>query len=110
MCTRQGQGVAISAQDFGNLVLSRAKEEDTPLIAEEISLSASFIMFRDYGMVTIPITGYPGAAPTFRLMMHPDGGRLGLDTIERATEEAIGGAVDLLHSPDDVRELVLGPG
>ena len=104
-----GPGVAISAQDFGELVLSRAKDRETPLIAEEMSVAASFIMLRDYGIVTIPITGYPGAAPTFRLMMHPDGGRFGLDAVERATEEAIGGVADLLHSTDEVRRLVLGP-
>jgi L-seryl-tRNA(Ser) seleniumtransferase len=104
-----GPGVAMSAQDFGALVLSRAKEQETPLIAEEMSVTASFIMLRDYGMVTIPITGYPGAAPTFRLLMHPDGGRLGLDTIEQATEEAIEGVIGLLQSPDEVRALLLGP-
>ena len=104
-----GPGVAISAQDFGELVLSRAKEQETPLIAEEMSVAASFLLLRDHGMVTIPITGYPGAAPTFRLMMHPDGGRLGLDAIEEAAEEAINGVAGLLQSPDEVRKLVLGP-
>ena len=104
-----GPGVAMSAQDFGELALSRAQVRETPLIAEEMSVTASFLMLRDHGMVTIPITGYPGAAPTFRLMMHPDGGRLGLDTIEQATEEAIEGVVGLLQRSDEVRELVLGP-
>ena len=74
-----------------------------------MSVAASFIMMRDYGIVTIPITGYPGAAPTFRLMMHPDGGRLGLDTIQRASEEAIDGVASMLQSPDEVKELLLGP-
>ena len=104
-----GPGVAISAGDFGDVVLSRTKDRDTTLIAEEMSVAASFIMMRDYGIVTIPITGYPGAAPTFRLMMHPDGGRLGLDTIQRASEEAIDGVASMLQSPDEVKELLLGP-
>ena len=71
-------------------------------------MAASFIMLRQYGMVTIPITAYPGGAPTFRLMMHPDGARLGLGTIERATEESIDGVAGLLRDPDEVRALVLG--
>ncbi len=104
-----GPGVAISAEDFGKVVLSRVKDQDTPLIAEEMSVAASFIMFRDYGIVTIPVTGYPGAAPTFRLMMHPDGVRLGLDNIDRATDEAIEEVADLSHSPGKVRGLLLGP-
>jgi hypothetical protein len=40
--------------------------------------------------------------------LHPDGGRLGLETIDRATEEAIEGVASLLQSPDDVSKLVLG--
>ena len=103
-----GPGVAISAGDFGKLVLARVEDQETPLIAEEMSVAASFIMLREYGMVTIPITAYPGGAPTFRLMVHPDGARLGLETIERATEESIDGVVGLLRDPDEVRALVLG--
>ena len=104
-----GPGVAISAQDVGKLILSKAKDKETSLIPEEMSVTACFLMMREHGMVTIPITGYPGAAPTFRLMMHPDGERLGLDTIERATEEAFEGVADMLQSPAQVRELLLGP-
>ena len=103
-----GPGVAMSAKDFGKLVLSRAKDSETTLTPEEMSITASFIMLRDHGMVTIPITGYPGSAPTFRLMMHPDGGRLGLDTVERAADESVEGVAAMLQSPDQVRELLLG--
>ena len=76
---------------------------------EEMSVGAYFIMLRDHGIATIPITGYPGAAPTFRLMMHPDRDRLGLNAIERAIEEAIEGVVDILQDPDQVRSLILVP-
>jgi pyridoxal phosphate-dependent enzyme len=103
-----GPGVAISAEDFGKIVLSRAKDRETPLIAEEMSVAAAFIILRDYGIATISLTGYPGAAPTYRLMMHPDGGRMGLDGIERATEGAIQGVVGLLQSPGEVRKLLMG--
>ena len=105
-----GPGVAISAEDFGKIVLSRAKDQDTPMIAEEMAVAAAFIMLRDHGIVTIPITGYPGAAPTYRLMMHPDGGRLGIDNIEEAADNAVQCVADLLQSPDEVRSLLLGTG
>ncbi|MBI4539366.1 MAG: aminotransferase class I/II-fold pyridoxal phosphate-dependent enzyme [Gemmatimonadetes bacterium] len=104
-----GPGVAISAQDFGELVLARARRAPTTLVREEMSVAACFVMLRDYGIVTIPITGFPGAAPTFRLMMHPDGERLGLEAIEEAAERAIDGVVALLGDADAVRELLLGP-
>ena len=104
-----GPGVAISAADIGTLVLSSAKDPHTSIIAEEMSVGASFIMLRDHGIVTIPITAYAGAAPTFRLMIHPDGDRLGLNAIERAMEEALEGVADMLQDPDKLRRLILGP-
>ena len=103
-----GPGIALSAEDFAQVVLERAKERTTPLVAEEISITGCFLLLRDYGAVTIPITGYPGAAPTFRLMMHPDGGRFGLDRLEEAVEATIDGTADLLQKPDEVRRLLLG--
>ena len=75
------------------------------IIPEEMSVGSSIIMLRDHGIVTIPITGYPGAAPNFRLMMHPDRDRLGLNAIERAIEEV----VDIPQDPDQVRSLILVP-
>ncbi len=103
-----GPGVAMSAQDFAGLVKSRAKDSETKLVPVEISTVASFIMLKDYGIVTIPVLGYPGAAPTFRLLMYPDGKSLGIDTIERSTEDAIEQTAGLLQRPGEVKRLLLG--
>ena len=46
-------------------------------------MTGSFLLLNHFGVITIPITGYPGAAPTFRLMMHPDGERFGLQRLGR---------------------------
>lgn len=101
-------GVALSAGDFAEVVFERAGTSDTPLVASEISNVGCFLLFRDYGAITIPITGYPGAAPTFRLMMHPDGGRFGLDRLEAAIEACIERTGELLNQPEAVRHLLLG--
>ncbi len=105
-----GPGVAFSAEDFAEEVLARAKSRETSLVASEISTVGCFLLLEHYGGITIPITGYPGAAPTFRLMMHPDGGRLGLDRLEEAVEDTIDRACALLHQPEAVARLLLGNG
>jgi L-seryl-tRNA(Ser) seleniumtransferase len=103
-----GPGVAFSAEDFAHIVQERADGGETFLVPGEVSIAGCFVLMRDYGVVTIPITGYPGAAPTFRLMMHPDGARFGLDRLEEALEATIDATAGLLHEPEDVRRLLLG--
>ncbi len=103
-----GPGVAFAAEDFAPVVLERAGGSTTPLVPSEISIVACFLLLQHYGVITIPITGYPGAAATLRLMLHPDGGRFGLDRLEEAVETTIDRTAALLSKPDEVRHLLLG--
>ncbi len=102
-------GVALSAEDYATVVFERAGTRDTVLVPEEIAITGCFLMLQHYGIITIPITGYPGAAPTFRIMMHPDGGRFGLDALEAALTATIDRTAALLQKPEDVHTLLLGP-
>ena len=101
-------GVAFTAEDFSEVVFARTGTRQTALVASEISTTGCFLLLQHYGVITIPITGYPGAAPTFRLMMHPDGARFGIDRLEEAVEATIDRTVDLLQKPAEVRQLLLG--
>ena len=103
-----GPGVALTAEDFTEVVFQQAGTRETTLAPSEISVTASFLLLKNYGVITIPITGYPGAAPTFRLMMHPDGERFGIDPLVHAVEDTIEKTASLLHAPDTVRTLLLG--
>ena len=103
-------GVALLADDFAEVVFERAGARETSLVPAEVSVAGCFLLLQHHGAITIPITGYPGAAPTFRLMMHPDGSRLGVDRLERAVEDVIDRAAGLLRSPEAVRDLLLGDG
>ena len=105
-----GPGVAMSDQDFGALVLEQAGGREVNLVSSEMSVAASFVLLERFGIVTIPVTSGPGAAPAFRLMMHPDGGRLGLDTIEEAVVTAVNGVAALVDQPAEARRLMLGEG
>jgi L-seryl-tRNA(Ser) seleniumtransferase len=101
-------GVALSAEDYADVVFERAGTQDTPLIPEEIAITGCFLLLQHHGVITIPITGYPGAAPTFRLMMHPDGMRFGIEALEEAIDATIDRTVALLERPEAVRSLLLG--
>jgi L-seryl-tRNA(Ser) seleniumtransferase len=101
-------GVALSAEDYTEVVFERAGTRHTSLVPEEIAITGCFLLLQHYGVITIPITGYPGAAPTFRLMMHPDGMRLGIEALEEAVDATIDRTAALLQHPDAVRSLLLG--
>jgi L-seryl-tRNA(Ser) seleniumtransferase len=103
-----GPGVSFSADDFSEVVYERAEMRQTSLVPAEIAITGCFLLLQHHGVVTIPITGYPGAAPTFRLMMHPDGGRLGLDRLERAIDDTFDRTAGLLQQPAAVKMLLLG--
>ena len=103
-----GPGIALSAEDFTDVVYEHAGTRETTLVPSEVSVTASFLLLKNHGVITIPITGYPGAAPTFRLMMHPDGERFGIAPLEKAVEDTIAKTASLLNHPEAVRTLLLG--
>ncbi len=103
-----GPGVALTAEDFTEVVFQQTTSRETTLAPSEVSVAASFLLLKNYGVITIPITGYPGAAPTFRLMMHPDGERFGADPLVSAVEDTIAQTATLLQHPNAVRTLLLG--
>lgn len=103
-----GPGVSFAAEDFCEVVYERAGTRQTPLVPAEIAIAGCFLLLQHYGIITIPITGYPGAAPTVRLMMHPDGGRLGLEQLADALEATLDRVAGLLQKPEEVRRLLLG--
>jgi L-seryl-tRNA(Ser) seleniumtransferase len=103
-----GPGVAFAAEDFAAVVCERAGRTETPLMPSEISIVACFLLLQQYGVITIPITGYPGAAATLRLMMHPDAGRFGLDRLEAAVDATVERTAEFLQKPEEARQLLLG--
>lgn len=103
-----GLGVSCSADDFSEVVDARAGTRQTVLVSAEITITGCFVLSQHHGVITIPITGYPGAAPMFRLMMHPDGERFGLDRLQWAIDDTFERTAALMHDPAAVRTLLLG--
>ena len=105
-----GPGVAVSGEDLLAWALERRGLATTPVTPNEAASAASFVMLRGHGLVTIPVIGMPGAAATFRLMVYPDGPRLGLDGYERAVREGSDALVATVAEPARLRELIFARG
>jgi len=103
-----GAGLAVSGEDFLEIALARAGRDRTPLVPIEALAFACLTLLERYGAVTIPAVGMPGAACTFRLMMYPDGPRMGEPALIELWHTAIAAAADVLDKPDKARALLLG--
>jgi len=88
--------------------LERAGLARTQVVPNEAASAASFVMLREHGLVTIPTIGMPGAAATFRLMVYPDGPRLGFDGYVRAARDGAEALAASVGDPDGIRRLIFG--
>ena len=50
----------------------------------------------------------PGSSPAVRLMMYPDGHKLGVERIAASLENGISRLVEVLDNPDEARAQLLG--
>ena len=103
-----GPGVAVSGEDLLAWALERAGLRATGVVPNEAASAASFAMLPTHGLVTIPTIGMPGSAATFRLMVYPDGPRLGLDGFVRAVTEAGDALAAAVGDPAAIRRLIFG--
>jgi L-seryl-tRNA(Ser) seleniumtransferase len=65
------------------------------------------MMERD-GIVTIPVAGMPGAASVFRLMMFPDGKRLGDERLLASASHALETLVAVVDNAQRARVMLMG--
>jgi L-seryl-tRNA(Ser) seleniumtransferase len=104
-----GPGVSISGDD----VLEIAREERGTsaipgLVAVEAAGLVAMEMLEQDGVLTIGAVSMPGSAPVVRLMMYPDGPRLGIERIAASLENGIARLSKVLNDTDAAREQLLG--
>ena len=104
-----GPGVSLGGDDVLEIALERRAMRGRPaLVAVEAAGIVAMHMLERDGILTIGAVAMPGSAPAMRLMMYPDGRRLG---IERVAQSLEGGIVRLAALLDDLpaaRALLLG--
>jgi len=103
-----GTGIALSEEELTRVVMRRAGCDTAPLVPMEMSALVSLRMLETTGLMTILVIGMPGASPTLRLMMFPDGERVGVDAVASALDEAVSFAAAHCADLDFCREYLVG--
>ena len=105
---RAGAGVAVSGEDLLELAWQESGAARCDLVPIEATAAAAMVLLKNAGAITIPASGMPGSACVYRLMMYPDGLRMGLEAITEGTRQAISTVAKLITDIDAARELILG--
>jgi hypothetical protein len=104
-----GPGVSIGGDDAIDIALERAGAKAKPaLVAVEAAGLVAMKMLEKDGILTIGAVAMPGSAPVVRLMMYPDGPRLGVDPIAASLDRAFDRLAKVILDPAAARTQLLG--
>ena len=104
-----GPGVSISGDDVLRIAMEQTGAKDKPqLVAVEAAGVVAMEMLGQDGILTIGAVSMPGSAPVVRLMMYPDGHKLGVERIAASVENAISKLGEVVNDVDAAREKLLG--
>ena len=104
-----GPGVSVGGDDVLEIAMERRSLRGKPaLVAVEAAGIVGMHMLEHDGILTIGAVAMPGSAPAVRLMMYPDGARLGVPRIVAALESGIVRLSGLLDDLPAARQLLLG--
>jgi L-seryl-tRNA(Ser) seleniumtransferase len=103
-----GPGVSIVGDDVLEIAQSRVARGKTKLVAVEAAGIVAMQMLAEDGILTIGAVSMPGSAPVVRLMMYPDGHRLGVQRIATSLDNALDKLSGVLDDLDAAQEILLG--
>jgi L-seryl-tRNA(Ser) seleniumtransferase len=104
-----GPGVSISGDDVLDIAREQRGVSDKPeLVAVEAAGLVAMEMLEQDGILTIGAVAMPGSAPALRLMMYPDGNKLGVERIAASVENGIARLSEVLDDVDEAAAQLLG--
>lgn len=104
-----GPGVSIGGDDVIDLAReTRGTKAKPTLVAVEAAGLVAMQMLEQDGVLTIGAVSMPGSAPVVRLMMYPDGPRLGIERIAASLENGVSRLAEVLDDEDAARQQLLG--
>ena len=104
-----GPGVSIAGDDILDIAREQSGKSGKPaLVAVEAAGIVAMEMLEQDGVLTIGAVSMPGSSPAVRLMMYPDGHKLGVERIAASLENGITRLVQVLDKPDEARAQLLG--
>lgn len=104
-----GPGVSISGDDVLDIAREQLGTDDKPaLVSVEAAGLVAMEMLEQDGILTIGAVAMPGSAPALRLMMYPDGHKLGVERIAASVENGIARLSEVLDDVDEAAAQLLG--
>jgi L-seryl-tRNA(Ser) seleniumtransferase len=104
-----GPGVSITGDDVIDIAVEQRGGKVKPqLVPVEAAGLVAMQMLEQDGVLTIGAVSMPGSAPVMRLMMYPDGPRLGIERIVASLESSIERLSEVIDDVDAAREQLLG--
>jgi L-seryl-tRNA(Ser) seleniumtransferase len=104
-----GPGVSISGDDVLDIAREQRGIDDKPaLVSVEAAGLVAMEMLEQDGILTIGAVSMPGSAPAVRLMMYPDGHKLGVERIAASLENGISRLAEVIDDVDQARAQLLG--
>lgn len=104
-----GPGVSISGDDVLDIAREQSGKPGKPaLVAVEAAGIVAMEMLEQDGVLTIGAVSMPGSSPAVRLMMYPDGHKLGVERIAASLENGITRLARVMDDADEARAQLLG--
>ena len=104
-----GPGVSISGDDVLDIAREHSGKSGKPaLVAVEAAGIVAMEMLEQDGVLTIGAVSMPGSSPAVRLMMYPDGNKLGVERIAASLENGITRLAKVMDDPEAARAQLLG--
>ena len=104
-----GPGVSIAGDDIIDIAVEQRGGKIKPkLVAVEAAGLVAMQMLEQDGVLTIGAVAMPGSAPVMRLMMYPDGSRLGMERIVASLDSGLDRLAEVIDDVDAAREQLLG--
>ena len=101
--------MSIAGDDVLEIALEQRGNGGKPrLVAVEAAGLVAMQMLEQDGILTIGAVAMPGSAPVVRLMMYPDGPRLGIERIVASLDSGIARLAEVIDDIDAAREQLLG--
>jgi len=101
--------VSISGDDILDIAREQSGKSGKPaLVAVEAAGIVAMEMLAKDGVLTIGAVSMPGSSPAVRLMMYPDGHKLGVERIAASLENGISRLAKVIDDKAAAREQLLG--
>ena len=105
--------IELLAEDILELAMERAGIDEPPIVPVEATAALAMLLLRDHGAITVHFIGLPpGTAAVMIKFIPPEVLEAfgGPEAYAAAVDSSIDALAELLHRPDELRELLLGPG